>query len=496
MPWRSPRECTAAVVFSAAGMFRPMVLGGLLAAASACGGAAAGERPWMPPAQRDGHEDPSQLRPAYGNAALHTWWPLTVPEVAAISGLDQAKQGDAHALLALAIVASADRRDAASFERYRQRVDQFLADVKPTVDGAADDWHRGYELHRAMHRVFFAGERGDLGSYRLDQSRVTGIFDEGHYNCISSAMLFTVLARGFGMPVRGVLVPTHAFVEMGPPGGKILEVETTSNTGFDWVHDERFYRETAAQWSSSRGLRPVTLEDYQHRSVVEPYRLMAHGMLNQTVYLRDEGERARMAELAGLVDPDDGETQLMRMRAYVQEAQKLWERKAARTIVKMFDFIGPAVTDISSRRAGDAKVTEMVAWAGWFYADALEVVGRGDEAINMTDSLLDHFDEGWKDAATLRQNLMNVYDDRLIELTNQKSYEAALKAVAKHFDQCLRDKICGHNAGVVYESWAVGYYNLGDWQSERRVLQECVARVPSEAFCNDQLKQLESQHRF
>ena len=67
-----------------------------------------------------------------------------------------------------------------------------MAGIKPTIDGAADEWHRGYELHRAMHRAFFAGERTELGGYDVDQARVTGIFAGGHYNCLSSAVLFTV----------------------------------------------------------------------------------------------------------------------------------------------------------------------------------------------------------------------------------------------------------------------------------------------------------------
>ena len=120
-------------------------------------GACATGSDWKPPTQQDSGDVPEVLRPGYGNAELHTWWPLTPPEAAALRGLAEARQGDAHALLALAIVASGDQRDAASHAGYQQRVDQFLASVKPTIDAAADDWHRGYELHRAMHRTFFAG---------------------------------------------------------------------------------------------------------------------------------------------------------------------------------------------------------------------------------------------------------------------------------------------------------------------------------------------------
>jgi hypothetical protein len=38
---------------------------------------------------------PAVLRAGYGNAELHTWWPLTMPEAAALRGLAEARQGDA-----------------------------------------------------------------------------------------------------------------------------------------------------------------------------------------------------------------------------------------------------------------------------------------------------------------------------------------------------------------------------------------------------------------
>src|SRR4051812_30976736 len=95
----------------------------LLAFAMACGGA--GVRPWTPPSGRDRHEDPASLRPGYCSNAVHIWSPLAAPEVEALRGLDQAKAGDPHALLALAVLASSDHRDAASYRSYQENVDRF-----------------------------------------------------------------------------------------------------------------------------------------------------------------------------------------------------------------------------------------------------------------------------------------------------------------------------------------------------------------------------------
>jgi tetratricopeptide (TPR) repeat protein len=308
-------------------------------------------------------------------------------------------------------------------------------------------------------------------------------------------MLFTTLAASFGMPARGVVVPTHAFVELGPPGGKILEVETTSDTGFDLVHDERFYREAAATWSSSRGLAPVTLAQYRERRILAPYQLMAHGMRNQSSYAEGK-ERDRLVEIAAFTDAESVELQRDRLQVYVNEAITLHEKEAARTTVKLFDCVQPAIQAIASKWATDSKTSELAAWAGWYYADALEVVRRSDEAIKIADSALDHVDAKWKDAAALRQNYLSILTDRMVELMQAKDYARATTVHGKHIDVCRSDAICADNLKVVYLNWSIEQQNAGDWQGARKALGDCVTQLPGNRECDAALKDLESRHRF
>src|ERR1700729_4047961 len=97
-------------------------------------GLACGPSEWRPPQTQDSHEDPAKIRPGFGNAELHTWWPITEPEVTALQGAERARQGDAHALLALAIMGSGDKRDAESYARIVQRFDQFVSDQRGAMD--------------------------------------------------------------------------------------------------------------------------------------------------------------------------------------------------------------------------------------------------------------------------------------------------------------------------------------------------------------------------
>jgi hypothetical protein len=448
---------------------------------------------WTPPAARDTRDDPAGLRPGYGNEALHTWWPLTPPEIASIEGVPAAKSGDAHGLLALALVASGDHRDAASHASYTARVDRFVAALRPTMAAAADDWHRGYELNRAMHRDLLGGEGAELGGYQFEQARLTGIFESGRYNCLSSAVLYVVLARAFDLPVRAAVVPTHVFVELGAPGGKVFEVETTSAKGFDWVHDARFYREDAARWSGSRGLQPVTLEEYQQRKIIEPYRLMALAM--RDARSGDEKARPRLRELATLVDPDDAEAGRDRLQQVVNESVDLYKGGAWRTMVRMFDVVSPAV-DAASARTRDAKTAELASWANWNYANALLIVGRADEAMARTKDGFARLDPTWPDADKLRGNYAAVINDRLGTLVTAKDYGKALEVYVANRDACRADKICAGNVAVAYLNQSSDAQNAGDWPSARAALQACVSELPDDARCRDGLADLESRHRF
>ena len=462
------------------------------------GAACATSSSWTPPTSLDTRDDPAALRPGYGNETLHTWWPLAAPEVAALQGVDQARLGDAHALLALAIASSGDHRDAGTYASITARVDQFLADEKPTIDAAGDDWHRGYELNRAMHRTFFGGERTELGSYDFNQARLTGIFTSGHYNCLSSAVLYTVLARAFGLPVRAVVVPTHVFVELGAPDGSSgrppIEVETTSDTGFDWVHDARFYREDAARWSSNRGLRPVTYDEYQHRTIIEPYRLMALAMRDARSGDND-ADRHRLRELAALVDVDDVETQRDRAQTIVNESIDLYNAKAWRTIVRMFDVVEPAMDAIGAK-THDAQTGQLVSWTTWSYANALMIVGRTDEAMARTKDGFARLDTTWPDAQKLRNDYAVVLNDRLCGLINDKDYPKAIEVYGAYREACRADHVCASNVAVAYGNWSNDAQNAGDWQAARQRLQQCVAELPDNAACRDALADLESRHRF
>ena len=467
----------------------------LMLTLAACGSTSV--RHWTPASDRDTHDDPAALRPGYGSGEFGMWWPITEHSSTFNLRVAKAKAGDAQALLELAVLASADHHDANALQTIQPRIDKFVARLKPKVGTAENDLERGHLLYRAMYEDFFGGDKGELGSYELEQSRITGIFKTGRYNCISSAVLFVVLAREFHLPVRGVLVPTHAFVEFGTHNGKIVEIETTSSSGFGVTHDERFYKEVAAQWTSSRGLRPITMEEYQQRKILEPYRFMAIAMINQANQpnMPDE-DRGRLVEMAALIDPESIEVQRARIQIYAVEAQALFKRDAHHSMAKMFDTTEPELEKLSAKFAADSEFMRVLRWTESLFADALQVVGRSQEAAALVDDALPTVNVNWKDSDTLRKNFLHVLNDQmLVQMTNH-NYASATKVVRKHIGACRSDAMCAHNLEVVYGNWSTDSIYSGNPQAARTALEECVTVLPDNARCGYALMDFNRRYRF
>ena len=239
----------------------------------------------------------------------------------------------------------------------------------------------------------------------------------------------------------------------------------------------------------------MTLDDYQHRTMVEPYQLMASAMRGPAPDV-EEPDRSRLLELAAVVDPGNEEMLGDRLRIYNNEANALYEAKAWRTLTKMMDTVYPAVREIGAR-ATTARTQEMVSWVNWHYAHALMIVGRHDEAVARADEGLAHLDVRWTDAPKLQTNYVGVVEDRFNDLAAKKDFPAAAKIFSAHRDACLASPTCGHNAGIIYANWSIQHANAGDWPAVRRGAAG-LHRGGAELLpdCAAALKDVEARHRF
>ena len=164
---------------------------------------------------------------------LSIWSELTNFDIATLDSFEQARAGNADALLMLYLFASGDVRSLTEYDRYLSSINSFVKDISQKIDTAPSEWRKGHLLFQAMHEHYFLSQDSNSGKrsntnvgYSFDQSQMSNIFQTKKYNCISSSLLFIVLARKFELDVQGVLLPSHSFVQLTLSSGKILEIET------------------------------------------------------------------------------------------------------------------------------------------------------------------------------------------------------------------------------------------------------------------------------
>lgn len=236
----------------------------------------------------------------------------------------------------------------------------------------------------------------------------------------------------------------------------------------------------------------MRLEEYQHREILPPYRFVARAMLDGRAGAGDD-DRHRLSELVAVVAPEDTETQKFALRGSLNEAYDLYEKKAWRTMVKLFDTVGPNLEKLAAS-ATSTETRRSVCWTRDYHAKAHVIVARSADAIATMDEGLKCLDSAFTDYATLHANFLWVLMDQLLEMMHAKNCAAAIKLVQPRFELCRSDPKCADNLGIIYQNQAVDHENASDWRAAKTWLEECVKLLPNVKICADELRDLKSRH--
>lgn len=394
------------------------------------------------------------------------WSPLTELEINTLSNAHLAKSGDPDALLALAIMASGDTRSYKEFTRIKSKILHFAAQLKPRLSAEKNIWRKGFELHSAMHDEFFLANLpgSDLQGYRASQSQFSQIFRNKTYNCISSSLLFLILARYFDLQVEGVVLPSHSFVQLTTPQGQVIEIETTSKTGYGIRHNQAYYesseqQNTAQHWFQVRNLIPTTYEDYLNREIVSTYQLIADNMNHQHTAPEQlsQSDRYRLQEVRGWLLPNDPQAQLFRLYVINNELIRLQKEQQNQQIKKLLKVAEYLIAHywqklpspfLDSKRSLDKHVYPIIAF---IYSSKANIAFE---------------EEDYKGA-------VNNYNEALRWITEQT--QAA---------QIVR------NIGSAYWNMAVPYLNKGDSYSAHELLKQCLSKYPHIEKCRQGIDEI------
>ena len=432
-----------------------------------------------------------------------TWTTLTDFELRVLAGFQgpdtQLLSPSADDLLALFVLASGDVRSQQEYAMLRDRVSQFISD-NAALSVLADERERGRRLLMAMHDQLLTH------IYDEDQSALSVLLRTGVYNCISSALLYIVLAEEFGLQAAGVIMPSHAFAQLTLSDGSAIEVETTSADGFDVIRDAQFFAEQADDWFSERRLVVASYEDYELRRVVSATQLGLENMWSQHVSEQrmPYADRLRMAELKGLMQPGDIDAQHNRLVYYYRESDYLrrhdenaWDLFMGSIADFLQDHRALVLNDDNSAvNDADTRLPLFLLLAhqsGWL----LRAVDFQRRALQQASDVIRFLPDDLRDAdivyALARQTIEQYYLDSAHEQWQQRNWRRVIALYQEYLEMDLRSD----NRGTIEQNLEAAYLNSFQqhWFDEERdearaQLQVCIIRLPAADQCQARLREV------
>ena len=109
-----------------------------------------------------------------------------------------------------------------------------------------------------------------LRTYSVYQTRLDTIFSNGRFNCVSSAVLYTILCKSAGIKTSGVITKEHALVIVHI-NDQNIDVETTNRYGFDPGNRKEFHD----QFGRLTGFAYVPVNNHRDRQTINPVELVS-----------------------------------------------------------------------------------------------------------------------------------------------------------------------------------------------------------------------------
>jgi tetratricopeptide (TPR) repeat protein len=169
---------------------------------------------------------------------------------------------------------------------FMARLRSAAAELRQAADLPANARDRGEFVLSFLHGSF-------LKTYSELQTRLDELLTNGRYNCVSSSVLYLILASSLALDVRGVMTRDHAFVTVSA-GDESIDVETTNPYGFDPGSRKEFHD----NFGRLTGFAYVPARNYRDRVSLSPLELISLILSNRIVGLEARRRYADAVPLA------------------------------------------------------------------------------------------------------------------------------------------------------------------------------------------------------
>ncbi|MDR2758982.1 MAG: hypothetical protein LBB78_06355 [Spirochaetaceae bacterium] len=204
------------------------------------------------------------------------------PQALAYAGLGASRPYSWQDLAQIALWASGGETGS----RFMDRILTAAAELEAASSLSMAPRERGEFILKFIHTKL-------LKRYSERQTRVDEIFINGRYNCVSSAVLYLILAASQELEVWGVMTRDHAFVTIRA-GKETIDVETTNPYGFDPGSRREFHDD----FGRLTGFAYVPARNYRDRTDLSPLELISLIFTNRIFDLETRGHYTGSVTLA------------------------------------------------------------------------------------------------------------------------------------------------------------------------------------------------------
>jgi len=441
--------------------------------------------------------------------------------------------------------------DPAKRKAYLAKIDQLEADARQATASAKTPAEKGQKLLEFLHAgVMKPG-------YATKQSSLAEILDTGKFNCVSSAVIYNILAQRLGLDARGCLVFGHAF-SVVYDGAKPMDVETTNKQGFNprdpdvlkeiadktgrkpssGPRDRKEVRELGLVSSIYANRSADASQDKQfYESLLCGFAALAldpasdngvqnakAGLTNWCKHLVDQKqfETALTVSAVGLeLAPEDYGVRSNReacFQDWIKHAHATSGEESSRKLaLKLIaDYPGEKVLRDIARGHVSREMKKLHEAKQYDQALALvlrnrELIGEDREVNNLKAYCWQEWIKSVKDETAARPLIQKLLKDHpgekdlqeivrghvirgMNDLKNKKQYEEALAYVSRH-QEMLGEADTRKFRVSMYDAWAMSFREPKQWQAGIAIYQTALKEYPGDSLLTNNLKYFEQQSK-
>jgi tetratricopeptide (TPR) repeat protein len=346
-------------------------------------------------------------------------------------------------------------------KKYLDQLDTIEQKARKALEGAESVAEKGEKLLKFLHSGPMA--RG----YSLEQTDLSVVLEKGRFNCVSSAVLYNVIASRLGLDVHAIEIPGgsysdgHVFSVL-KDGDRVIPVETTNARGFD-IHDNM---------------------NRDHKREMTELSLIAviyynHGVTFDKKHQRHEALQANLCALS--LDKTNESAANNAMAALIN-----WERDLSKKgkynegleVLRIGLILAPSDKKLLQNRNVLVQDIVMKEVKAGKYANALSKV---DEHKTLLGAEYAH-----------RMAIM-VIDTEAQGHCRKKEWEKAVRVYVEALKQRPGDSHLTNNLTVAYDSWARSHTKTSDWAAAIRIYEQGLAILPESGLLQNNLRYVQQQ---